>query len=475
MSTAMKDVERLSSQYNKLTDADIEKLVEILDEERVTRKENIKEDYSHDELAEIKVFPDVMVMPETTEEVSEVMKLANELNVPVTPRGTGTGLCGGAVPMAGGILLVTTEMDEILEIDEENLVAKVQPGVVLLTFAEKVNDLGFMYAPDPGEKSATLGGNALTNAGGMRAMKYGVTRDHVLGMEIVLPSGEVINTGGKIVKNASGYSLQDLMIGSEGTLGVVTELTVKLLPKPKKQLTLLVPFDSLEETIAAVPEIIKSKIIPVGLEFMEREVLLAATDYLGKEFPETSAEAYLLLTFYGNDNNELEEQYETAADVCLECGADDVYIANTEERQDVIWDTRGALLEALKAMSELDECDVVVPREHIAEFVNYTHELEDKHDIRIRNFGHAGDGNLHVYTLRDDMPDDEWHEKNEAVMDDLYCKAIEMKGQVSGEHGIAYAKKKYLHDDIGPVQVDLMQKIKKAFDPNNILNPGKTV
>lgn len=265
------------------------------------------------------------------------------------------------------------------------------------------------------------------------------------------------------------------MIGSEGTLEIVTEITLKLVPMPKKALTLLIPFDSLEEAIGTVPEIINAKIVPTGIEFMEKEVLLAATDYLGKEFPDTSAPAYLLLKFDGNDKKEIEKQYEVAADVCLENNAYDVYIANTDERQDVIWDTRGALLEALKAVSELDECDVVVPRNKVADFVNFTHRLEDKHNLRIRGFGHAGDGNLHLYTLKDDLDDQNWHQRNKAVMDELYAKSREMKGKVSGEHGIAIAKKEYLHQDIGSVQLGLMRGIKNTFDPKNILNPGKTV
>ena len=461
--------------YNKITKEDIKVLIDILDDDRVTLREDINEDYSHDELAELKAFPEIMIEPETTEEVSQVMKFASKRNIPVTPRGTGTGLCGGAVAMEAGILLLTTSMDRIIEIDEENLTAKVQPGVILMNFSEKVNDLGFMYPPDPGEKSATLGGNVLTNAGGMRAVKYGVTRDYVLGMEIVLPNGEIIDTGGKVVKNSSGYSIQDLIIGSEGTLGIVTEITLKLVPMPKKALTLLIPFDSLEEAIGTVPEIINAKIVPTGIEFMEKEVLLAATDYLGKEFPDTSAPAYLLLKFDGNDKKEIEKKYEVAADVCLENNAYDVYIANTDERQDVIWDTRGALLEALKAVSELDECDVVVPRNKVADFVNFTHNLEDKHKLRIRGFGHAGDGNLHLYTLKDDLDDETWQKRNKAVMDELYAKSREMKGKVSGEHGIAIAKREYLHEDIGSVQLGLMRGIKNTFDPQNILNPGKTV
>ncbi len=461
--------------YNKIGNTEIEELKDILDEERVTLKEDINEDFAHDELAELVVYPEVMVEPETTEEVAEIMKLANEKNIPVTPRGTGTGLCGGAVPKEGGILLLTTAMDEIIEIDEDNLMARVQPGVVLLSFNEEVNKHDFMYPPDPGEKSATLGGNVMTNAGGMRAVKYGVTRDYVHGMTVVLPDGEVIKAGGKVVKNSSGYGIKDLMIGSEGTLGIVTELTLRLVPLPKKQITLLMPFDGLDEAIDTVPKIINAKLVPTAIEFMERDVLIAATEYLGKEFPETSAPAYLLLSFYGNSNEELEELYEDAAHVCLDNGAHDVLIANTEERQGIIWETRGALLEALKALSHLDECDVVVPRNQVAEFVKYTHELEDKHGIRIRGFGHAGDGNLHTYTLKDDLDDGIWEEKNKAVMDDMYKKAQELKGQVSGEHGIAYAKKEYLYDSIEPVQLELMRGIKKVFDPKNILNPGKTI
>ncbi|MCK8817009.1 FAD-binding protein [Natroniella sulfidigena] len=461
--------------YNKVTEIDIQRLKGILDDDRVYVGDQISEDYSHDELAELKVYPEVMVEPETTAEVSEIMKFANERNIPVTPRGTGTGLCGGAVAMEGGILLLTTAMDQIIEIDEENLMAKVQPGVILMNFAETVSNLGFLYPPDPGEKSATLGGNVMTNAGGMRAVKYGVTRDYVQGMKIVLPTGEVIETGGKLVKNSSGYSIQELMIGSEGTLGIVTEITLKLLPLPKKQLTLLVPFDSLEQAIGTVPEIINAKLVPTGIEYMQRDVLLAATEYLGKEFPDTSADAYLLLVFYGNDKDELEKKYEAAAEVCLDNDAHDVYIANTDERQSIIWDTRGALLEALKAVSHLDECDVVVPRNKIAEFVKYTDALEEKHGLKIRGFGHAGDGNLHIYTMKEDLDEETWQEKNKAVMDDMYAKARELRGLVSGEHGIASAKKEYLHQDVGEAQVKLMRGIKDTFDPNNILNPGKTV
>ncbi len=461
--------------YKKLTQADIDHLKSILSSERVYVGDQILEDYAHDELAEIKVFPDVVLEPETTEEVANIMKFASEHHIPVTPRGSGTGLCGAAVPKEGGILLITTRMNKVFEIDEENLMAVVQPGVILLNFIETVTKLGLMYPPDPGEKSATLGGNVMTNAGGMRAVQYGVTRDYVEGMEVVLPDGEVIELGGKVVKNSSGYSLKDLIIGSEGTLGIITKLTLRLVPMPKKQVSLLIPYASLDDAIDTVPKIINAKLVPTAIEFMERDVINAATEYLGKVFPDSSAPAYLLLTFYGNSKSELEEVYEQAAQVCLQNKAFDVLIANTKERQDSIWETRGTFLEALKAMSHLEECDVVVPRNKVAEFVKFTDGLEEKYDIRIRSFGHAGDGNLHIYILKDELVEEIWQTKRLAVMDEMYQRAKELKGQVSGEHGIGTAKKPYLHDSLGLIQIELMRKIKASFDPLNILNPGKVV
>lgn len=461
--------------YHKITQADIEELKQILSPERVLVGTQILEDYAHDELAEIEAYPEVVVEPETAGEVSAVMRLAYARRIPVTPRGSGTGLCGAAVPKEGGILLVTARMNRILEIDEANLMAVVQPGVILLSFIEMVTRCGLMYPPDPGEKSATLGGNVMTNAGGMRAVQYGVTRDYVEGLEVVLPNGEIMETGGKVVKNSSGYSIKDLLIGSEGTLGIVTKITLRLVPMPKKQISLLIPFPGLDEAIDTVPKIINAKLVPTAIEFMEREVIEAAAQYLGKAFPDSSAPAYLLLTFYGNSHDELEEIYEQAAHVCLNSGAFDVLIANTKERQEMIWETRGTFLEALKAMSHLEECDVVVPRNKVAEFVKFTHRLEEQHAVRIRSFGHAGDGNLHIYILKDNLDPETWERKRFAVMDEMYAKARELKGQVSGEHGIGYAKRPYLHESLGPVQMELMKKIKEAFDPEHILNPGKVI
>lgn len=459
--------------YPKLDKVDIAYLTGLVGEKYIQVGDSISEDYAHDELGETRAFPEVMLEPDSAETVAEIMGYAYEKGIPVTTRGSGTGLCGGCVPLHGGILLSTARLNRVLEIDSNNLTATVESGVVLMDFQEVTEKMGFLYAPDPGEKSATIGGNVATNAGGMRAIKYGVTRDHVMGMEVVLPTGELVWLGGKVAKNSSGYSLLNLMIGSEGTLGIITKVIVKLLPRPSKVLTLLVPFPSLELAIGAVPEIIRSQLMPQAIEFMERDVILSAEKFLGKTFPHKTAPAYLLLRFDGHSSAELEAQYEAAGDVCLKAGAIDVLIANTIERQEGIWDARGAFLEALKAESAMDEVDIVVPRDQIAGFIEYTKELEAEFGVRIRSFGHAGDGNMHVYILQDDLEKNVWKEKMDTIMDLLYVRGSELGGQVSGEHGIGISKKEYLTRDLGDTLITLQQQIKQAFDPKNTLNPGK--
>ncbi len=461
--------------YKKLTSEDISFLKNICSPENVMTGDAINDDYTHDEMPEYgKYYPEAVVEAKSTEEVSSVMKYAYANNIPVTPRGSGTGLCGGAVAVHGGIVLSLAGMNKILELDEENLTITVEPGVLLMELIKFVSDYGLMYPPDPGEKSATIGGNAMTNAGGMRAVKYGVTREYIRGMEVVLPNGDVVELGGKVAKNSSGYSLKDLMIGSEGTLGIVTKLILKLIPAPKKTLSLLVPFNSLEACIETVPKIIKSRNVPTAVEFMQKEVIVAAEQYLGKQFPDKSADVYLLLTFDGNSAEEIERTYEEAAHLCLDSGAVDVFISDTEERQESIWSARGAFLEAIKSSTtEMDECDVVVPRNKIAEFVKFVNTLEKKYEIRIRSFGHAGDGNLHIYVCRDRLSEADWKQKLQSVMDAMYQKAIELEGQVSGEHGIGHAKIPFLSNSLGDVPLKLMRTIKSSFDPKNILNPGK--
>lgn len=462
--------------FKKVDGQDIQFLTELLGEERVFVGESINEDFSHDELASVRQMPEVLIEVKSTEEVSKVMKYAYEHNIPVTPRGQGTGLVGGSVALYGGIMMNLSKMNRILELDEENLTLTVEPGVLLMEISKFVEGHDLFYPPDPGEKSATIAGNINTNAGGMRAVKYGVTRDYVRGLEVVLPNGDVIEVGGKIVKNSSGYSLKDLIVGSEGTLGIVTKAILRLLPLPKKTISLLVPFNTLEEAIETVPKIIKSKSIPTAVEYMVRDTILSAEEFLGKPFPDKSSDAYLLLSFDGNSKEEVEKAYESVAEVCLASGALDVYISETQERHEAIWSARGAFLEAIKASTtEMDECDVVVPRNKIAEFVKYANELQKEFNIRIKSFGHAGDGNLHIYVLRDALDQETWEQKLKEVFECMYRKARELNGQVSGEHGIGIAKKEYLKASFSEPQLEILRGIKRAFDPKGVLNPGKVI
>lgn len=460
--------------YKKLDAKDIDFLVSILDKDRVITGDDINDDFSHDEMGGISKMPEVLVEVLTTDEVSKIMKYANENVIPVVARGSGTGLVGASVPIFGGIMINMSRMNKIIELDEENLMLTLEPGVLLMEISKYVEEFDLFYPPDPGEKSATIAGNINTNAGGMRAVKYGVTRDYIRGLEVVLPSGEILEVGGKVVKNSTGYSIKDLICGSEGTLGIVTKIILRLLPLPKKAVSLLIPFPNLDMAINTVPLIVKSKAAPTAIEFMQREVILAAEEFLGKKFPDNSSDAYLLLTFDGNTIEEIEKAYEGVANICLEQGALDVFITDTDERKEAVWSARGAFLEAVKATTTyMDECDVVVPRNKVAEFINYTNELQKEFDIRIRSFGHAGDGNLHVYVLKDDLTDEVWDKKIADVFEAMYSKSRELKGLVSGEHGIGFAKKAYMLEQLGPVYVGLMKNIKLAFDPNNILNPGK--
>ena len=460
--------------YKKVDENDVAFFRSVLEEERVLSGDRIAEEYSHDELDGVRRLPDVLLKVRSTEEISAVMTNEKEKKLPVVVRGSGTGLVGAAVALEGGVMLETLGMNRILELDEENLTVTVEPGVLLMDLAAFAEEHDFLYPPDPGEKSATIGGNISTNAGGMRAVKYGVTRDYVRGLTVVLPDGSVEKLGGKIVKNSTGYSLLNLMIGSEGTLGVITEAILKLVPLPKITESLLVPFRSVREGIRAVPEIIRSKASLTAIEFFERETVLFAEEYLGKRFPDTRYPAYLLLTVDGNDRNVVDREMTSVASLCMEKGAADAYLVDTEERKDAVWKARGAFLEAIKASAaEMDECDVVVPRSRVAEFVEYTHALAEETGLRIPSFGHAGDGNLHVYLCRDGLSEEEWEKRMETAFRKMYARAAELNGQVSGEHGIGYAKKRYMREVCGEKQVELMRGIKKVFDPNGILNPGK--
>ncbi len=460
--------------YNKPTKENIEALKKIVGSESVLVGDEINPDYGHDELGDIEKMPDVLIKVHSTEEISSVMRLAWENNIPVTVRGSGTGLVGAAVAAHGGILMETTAMNKILELDRDNQTVTVEPGVLLMELSAFAEENDFLYPPDPGEKSATIGGNISTNAGGMRAVKYGVTRDYVRALKVVMPTGEILTLGAKVAKNSSGYSLKDLVIGSEGTLCIICEAVLKLVPLPKVSISLLVPFPDMKSAIEAVPEIFASKVTPTAIEYMSRETILFSEDYLGKKFPDTKNDAYILLTFDGNTEDEVERDMKAVADLCLGIGALDAYIVDTEERKKSVWSARGAFLEAIKSSTTaMDECDVVVPVNKVDEFIKFTHCLSEEKKVRIPSFGHAGDGNLHVYICRDNLSEEEWERILKECFDLMYKKAEELGGLVSGEHGIGYAKKDYLKRQYGETPILLMQGIKNTFDPKNILNPGK--
>jgi len=465
--------------YNKLTPELIAKLKEITPN-RVYVGADINEDFSHDEMPIYgKFMPEAVVEALTTEEVAAVLKMANAEKIPVTTRGAGTGLAGGSTPVAGGIVLGLDKMNKILNIDTENLSATVQAGVLLQDFYDAVAEKGLFYPPDPGQKFATLGGNVSTNAGGMRAVKYGTTRDYVRAMTVVTTNGDIIKLGANVKKSSSGYSLLNLMIGSEGTLGVITEITLKLIPAPKAQISLIVPFEDITAAISAVPKILSSGLGPQALEFMEEDIVRMGEAYLEKEvFPKefdgVKASAYLLISFDGDNAEALENISEQASEVLFDSGALDVLVADTPDRIKAAWSARDAFYPSItEDTTALDECDVVVPIPSVADYLIFVRSLQDKYGIRIRCYGHSGDGNIHIYLMKDNLSDDEFMTKVEGAMDEMYDKATEFGGLVSGEHGIGHAKQVYLAKCVGPVQMKIMQDIKKVFDPNLILNPGK--
>ena len=444
---------------------------------RVFSGGNVSSDYEHDEMTIYGLYaPEAVLLAQNTDEISAVLRYCCQKGIAVTPRGAGTGLCGGCVAVRGGIVLSTERMKRVLEVDEKNMTATVEPGVLLMEFPKALEGTGLFYPPDPGEKTATMGGNAMTNAGGMRAVRYGVTRDYVLGMEVVLSSGEILTLGGKNVKTSSGYSLIDLLVGSEGTLGILTKLTVKLIPEPKANISLLIPFDDLDTCIGAVPAVLGCGCEPTAVEFMVREVIACAETYLGKQFPDASADAYLLVRLDGASVEALRPAMDRLTDLALSIGARDVLLADTDERKESIWNARGAFLEAIKnSTTVMDECDVVVPRERIADFVRQSGQIGREAGVRICSFGHAGDGNLHIYVCKDAMEDQAWAKALEQVMDRLYAAARNLGGEVSGEHGIGHAKREFLRESLGETQMALMRGIKSVFDPAGILNPGKVL
>ena len=468
--------------YNRLMPALADALTAVVGVQRIQLGAGVKEGYAHDAMPIYgKYMPEAVILPETTEEVAAIMKLCAEHKIPVTVRGAGTGLVGGCVPIHGGIVLSTERMNKILSYDMNNMVVHIQPGVLLCDLAADALSHGLMYPPDPGEKTATVGGNVSTNAGGMRALKYGVTRDYVLAMTVVLPSGEVIKLGKTVCKTSSGYSLLHLMIGSEGTLGIITELTLKLIPKPTMDVSLILPFADIASAIASVPAIKLANLDPQSIEFMERDIVDSSARFTGNAvFPTTvngkSVGAYILVTLVGDSEAELSLKMDKLGELAEKVGAYDVLVVWTAGLKKDVWAARSAFLTVIEAETKLlDEMDVVVPVDRIAEFLVFTHDAGERQGIRIRSFGHAGDGNLHIYCCSNDLEEDEFKRRTKRVMDSCYAKCTEFEGQVSGEHSIGHAKKEYLRESVGDTAYGLMGAIKKVFDPDNILNPGKVV
>lgn len=468
------------SSYNKLTPELAAELRAIVGERRFEYGDQVKENYSHDEMPIYgKYMPEAVCFVTSTEEVSEIMKLCHANRIPVTVRGAGTGLVGGCVPIHGGIVLCTERMNKILSYDMKNLVVHTQPGVLLCDLAADAMAHGLMYPPDPGEKTATVGGNVSTNAGGMRAVKYGVTRDYVLAMTVVLPNGDIMKLGKTVCKTSSGYSLLHLMIGSEGTLGIITELTLKLIPKPIMDVSLILPFSDIAAAIASVPEIKLANLDPQSIEFMERDIVDSSAAFTGNAvFPTVvngkEAGAYILVTLVGDNEAELTMKMDRLGELAEKVGAYDVLVVWTASLKKDVWAARSAFLTVIEAETKLlDEMDVVVPVDRIADFLVYSHDVSEENGLRLRSFGHAGDGNLHIYCCSNDLDEAEFKRRTKLIMDKCYAKCTEFGGQVSGEHSIGHAKKEYLRESVGDTAYGLMGAIKKVFDPDGILNPGK--
>jgi len=468
--------------YSQIDRAVTEKLENIAGRENVIADPDRMFDYGHDEfsLRDISRVPDLVVKPKTAEEVAAILRLANEHKIPVTPRGGATGLCGGCVPSFGGIVLSLEKMNQILEIDPDNQMAVAEAGVTLRDFEQSIEDAGFYFPPHPGEESAMIGGMIATNAGGSRAVKYGVIRNYVRGLEVVVPTGEIIHLGGKLIKSSTGYNLLHLFIGSEGTLGVITAATIQFLTKPAVTRSLVIPFAGLEKAIETVPLMFKKKIVPLALEFVPLDVIKISEEHLHKKWPCSQGQTHLLVILDAQSEEEMDRLSQAVAEAALENEALDVFIADTAKKQETVLDIRSKIYEAIKSET-IEILDISIPRAEIVGHVKKVQEVSRKYDIWLPTFGHAGDGNVHTHIMKAryengaviPLPESEWRDKSEKVREELYEDCRARGGVISGEHGIGLIKKKYLAFSLEPKQVELMKGLKKVFDPNNILNPGK--
>lgn len=464
--------------YKKMTEEDFDYIRSVTSPDRVAVGEEIATEYYRDEMPEYGIFPpELYVEAENKEEVSAIMAYAYQENIPVVCRGAGTGLAGGATCKYGGIMLSIMRMNRIFPVDHKNQTITAEPGALLIDIQAAASAEGLFYPPDPGEKTASIGGNVITNAGGMKAVRYGLTRDFVRCIEAVLPDGSIMNFSSNVVKNTTGYDVKDLVIGSEGTLCILTQVTLKLLPAPTCTSTLVLPFSSLEECADMVPKVLDLPFVPTAIEFLERELIDIVERRLNKMFPVKQGNAVLIVMYDASSRQELDNAIEAAAEAALANGALDCYIAGTPERAGSVWAVRGAILEGMKADSvSQEECDVVVPRAKIAEYVKAAKRIALSHGIRVEPCGHCGDGNIHTEMLRGpEMTDEEWKSATHASLTELYALSKELGGQLSGEHGIGNGRLEFLEKFVGPRMINLYKSIKLAFDDKLILNPGKVI
>lgn len=434
------------------------------------------EEFASDQTEDLKFNPSLVLIPANTSEVSEIMRYCNIHLLPVTVRGAGTGLAGGALATHGGIVLSMQRFNKILEIDVQNLQVTTEPGVITQVLQDAVKEKGLFYPPDPASKgSCFIGGNVSHNSGGPKAVKYGVVRDYVLNLELVLPNGEIIMTGANTLKNSTGYNLTQLVVGSEGTLGVITKIVLKLIHHPQFNLLMLAPFASAEKACEAVSAIFRAGLIPSGLEFMERNAMLWSARYLDVmpfEIKE-GEEAFLLIELDGNDLEAITRDVEKAAEVLCQFEAGDILLADTETQKESIWKVRRSINPAIRSFSYKKELDIVVPRANLPQVLYSVRQVGEKYGFETVSYGHAGDGNLHVNIVRGNHSDDFWKNQIPTAVGEMFEKVIQLGGLLSGEHGIGYVQKPYMELMFPEIQLELMRKIKAVFDPNNILNPGK--
>jgi glycolate oxidase len=448
----------------------------IAGEQFVFVEDEVLQHYSHDETEDLHFLPDVVIKPRTAEEISAILKICNQYKIPVTPRGAGTGLSGGALPHLGGVLLSVERMNSIVQIDERNLQVITEAGVITEELQNALKEKGLFYPPDPSSRgSCMIGGNIAENSGGPKAVKYGVVKDYVLNLEVVLPTGEIIWTGANVLKNATGYNLTQLIVGSEGTLGIVTKIVLKLLPHPKHDLLMLVPFRSAENACAAVSAIFMAGYTPSAMEFMERDALEWVMRFVDNSIVpiEEDIKAHLLIEVDGNDPELLMKDMEGISEIVMNYDCSEILFADDAQQKAELWKLRRRVGEAVKSHSVYKEEDTVVPRAELPVLLHGVKEIGKKYGFHSVCYGHAGDGNLHVNIIKGELSDEEWNGSLKNGIREIFELVKRLGGTISGEHGIGLVQKEYMDIIFSRKELELMRQIKNVFDPNNILNKGK--